>query len=791
MAQTPVQIQDLTDTLATASLDRVLTSLISVPNTAIVNRAQIPDLANDLGVRMGINRIPVQQIYEIPTEQGPNGEPVWGEINDTVGRLRFVGNWVNFAGTSGMYVRTATQNDTVEITFYGTGLQIGVYLDNAAWDVRATVDGGAEGANFFPGTSTSTILSARNYNGNNTLNVVSGLTLGYHTVRLRNAAAAAGIYLQFIQILNESSQLAVSPGTYLRGGRRVSLSTLQNLAFDSSFESGSVTADGGRVLVYLKPDGTIGKSATPVGTQLNLTAANHTNEEIIQTLHPREFGAGRSDDFSTLTSSSSTRTFTLEDGTTCLQSNGCALADTPNGVYTTAGTTNRLTLTFVGTGLDVLTQNLNTGSTVQYNVTVDGSAIGNYSLGTQPQAARVVKIVSGLPYGTHTVTFTNNSGAVNGPGIVRFLVYGPRKPALPAGATELAEYFTVASYTPNTTAGATTIARGVIRRQITQREAVYVNGTGGTTDWTIAIDGAAPSGFTTYTDRQNAYVEATFWGEAFEFRFNGASDGTSTATLSLNGNTLNTTNFRINGTGTPTFGDITTSFYGGGSVSFNATTGVLTMTQASGQQGCGFRVSGLARSRYTFRATQSATVAPRFLYASALDVVTPIHSPRVNGPFVLQNALRVGNQGINDLRVLPLPSVLDKRVKQGGFAQSFNALSYSGTTAWLPVPGLQQVVECAGNTTLELDGTLSVFNNTQANGTYLSIWVDGAPTGPEFIGHASSGGGAGNLRLTFHIKQRLRLSRGQHLIEVRWAADSGSTLTVAGTKSGTLFIGEA
>lgn len=101
-------------------------STVSVPYTTILNRAKIPDLANDLKLNFGIERIPVQQIFQLQDEFGANGEPVFGAVNDYQGLIRLVGSWSTFWGLPGQGITTSTVNDYLEITFYGTGLSINV-----------------------------------------------------------------------------------------------------------------------------------------------------------------------------------------------------------------------------------------------------------------------------------------------------------------------------------------------------------------------------------------------------------------------------------------------------------------------------------------------------------------------------------------------------------------------------------------------------------------------------------------------------------------------------------------
>jgi len=155
--------------------------------SSVIGRAAIPDITNDMRASFGIERIMTQQIQLVQNETGPNGEPIWSVLNDTNGLIRFVGgDWVNISSTYGWAAGCSNQNSYLEITFYGTGLNLLTML-GYAYSAYATVDGGTESAtNIFPSGTQSTILAYRNYAANIPLVVASSLTLGLHTIKIRN-----------------------------------------------------------------------------------------------------------------------------------------------------------------------------------------------------------------------------------------------------------------------------------------------------------------------------------------------------------------------------------------------------------------------------------------------------------------------------------------------------------------------------------------------------------------------------------------------------------------------------
>jgi hypothetical protein len=370
------QISDLGALLSTLGNDITSIPLMTATTTAgspaagyfyssIQNRAQMYDLRNDLSINMGINRICVQQIYQIKNEFGPNGEMVWGAVNDTYGQIRFVGGtfYNKIGDTNGPVPRADAGNNLnhyVEITFYGTGLNWLTMLATSS-DFRASVDGGAEGSSLLP-ASMSTTQAGRNTSQNIIIPIAKNLTLGIHTVKIRanNTLAAFGTY--GFEVLNESSSLKVNPGTTWKNGQRLYNPTQNVSSYNSGFESGTLGTRGGRVVVYQKADGSIAKAVNPTNNSAAYsTSANHSNEEIAGSYFWREFGAGRNavnagqvaDDFSSDYSSIGNRYFTLDDGVTTLAANQCLGSDAMGVEMRTLGTS-RIEFTFVGTGLDVI-----------------------------------------------------------------------------------------------------------------------------------------------------------------------------------------------------------------------------------------------------------------------------------------------------------------------------------------------------------------------------------------------------------------------------------------------------
>lgn len=590
--------------------DFVIPSYEDAPFTTIQNRAKV---TRSLKAIAGVERVHVKGLNLLQNEFGPNGEQVW-EASNKDARLRMVGSgWTSIANAGDTSVQTSTIGDYLEITFYGTGINWLCATYSTAADLRTSVDGGVEGSNIWVGTTYSSILSARNYSQNNAISLASGLTLGWHTIKLRYAVAVAVRFSGF-EILNQRTDLAVYPGAGVSQGSFTGLSALST----SAFNAGVSGTKGARVVKYIE-NGTLSQAVQEVDTTAKyMTSTDHTNEEILRRINFREFGVNRADDFSTLAGVSSARAFTLDDGTTTLIGSSTSASTFYGSIETIGfGASSFISITFVGTGLDFFGGIGNSAGSIP--VSVDGVSIGNLNL---PAAAQigVVKLVSGLPYGTHTVKFGNYSSG--GIGITDFIIYQPKKPSVPAGAFEVADYNVMANYVA-TTAGLETNSSGVLKKPCV-RESVFV-GAG----WALASLAPANdwNGFGAITTTLDNYVEYTFWGTGFDLRFYSSTTASGNVEVRLNGSLLTTANF-------PT---LVSSVAAPAGVSFTNTTGILDQSVTTGSQaGCLFSVSGLPLGRYTVRLTNKASGSTMLF--NSFDIITPIH---INNP-----SLKIGSQSL-------------------------------------------------------------------------------------------------------------------------------------------------
>lgn len=247
---------------------------IPVPHTTITNEQgqprQISDLANNMKVSMGVERVMIAPIEKLNKEFGPNKVPVW-QMSNKDERIRFVGTGWSTRPTNngGNDTFTNTVDDYLEIVFYGTGLNLLTYSNTQTIvDQRVTVDDQLESSNIY--VADTGVINGRNYSKNMVKPIVSGLDLGVHTVKIRMVST----YLTFFgyEIINETSQLVVNPGKPRFNQKAQEITSQQLVDYNSGFDAQSDTlgSKGGRVLVYQAADGSINKRLTATDPQITI-----------------------------------------------------------------------------------------------------------------------------------------------------------------------------------------------------------------------------------------------------------------------------------------------------------------------------------------------------------------------------------------------------------------------------------------------------------------------------------------------------------------------------------------
>lgn len=586
--------------------------LISVSNSEITNRAQLIDDGQTLKPLLGVERIPFSSVTIIPGEFGPAGQYVYEESSIKDPRVRFVGTWsYDGSGQGGGIISSGSTavGNFIEIAFYGTGLNLLTSFDTDPLDVRVTIDGGSESGDIMP--TGSNILVSRNYKANQILNMTSGLSLGWHTVKIRQNSTNA-FRVSGCEIVNERSDIALTSGLAFSGMSKRGLDVLSSTAYKPA----GMGTKGGRVVTYLDKDG-IGQAYTDVdASQLNLTSADHSNEEIIRIINFREFGAQRADDFSTLTTTSD-RAFALDDGTTTLVGDDVATG-VDNGIDTlrlssSLANTN-VVLTFVGSGLDLLVNSTGAGNT--FESFVNGGSIGTFD---PPNGfSKIQKIVSGLPYGSHTVNIDPTALATNC-GIVDFIIYGPKKPSIPEDAVEIADYNVLADFDGTTATGTAATPNDILQiptgvlSKFSTREVVYEG-----SDFIAALNILSLGGWDIGTSTNTEKIRYTFLGRGITAHFRSTSTAQG-VNIRIDGSLNATGVVRSNATNS-----------GGGAYLLGAGTNLPSRIE----------FTGLSNGIHTIEIEKSTGV--QTVYINAFHVHSPIH---INHP-----SLRIGSLSLLDKR---------------------------------------------------------------------------------------------------------------------------------------------
>lgn len=726
------------------------TTTVGTPATGffystITGRGPLVDFSQDLKPRFGIERVTTQNLFVVQNEFGPNGEQVYGTPNDTYNQIRFVGMWKNGVDSFGSWVQQTLVNSYVEVTFYGTGLNMLTEGDAGSYDIRFSTDGGAESGNIAP-SGVSGALNGRNYAANTVVPITSSLALGIHTVKIRwNASVNEDVY--GFEIINQNvsaANISVNPGVGYANGQKLVLSS-QSLFSNLAPVTGS---KGGRVLIYQKSDGTIGQSfqATNASAAYN-TSADHTNEEVVRTYSWREFTAGRSDDFgpSFINTSPLTAAFILEDGTTALQGSGVSTstpAGLPEGIqFNTTG--NFIAITFVGTGLDVGRYDFGATSDVT-NIIVDGTSQGSLAAVGSANKLIVQKVCSGLPYGTHVVKLTR-SAAVNGSqAVTKFIVYQPKTPALPSGAVQIGSYNSMATYAANSASGGIEYpATGVLRKSTTREVSL-----GGT--WSIYnFDGTVGPSVTTSTGA--SFLEYTFFG-------------TGINTVFSLGNTGVNQSYTIDGVSNLASLGASTTFISTntGTITFSSATGVLSGTASGTPDNNTASITGLSLGVHKLRVTYTSAGSPTF---DCLDIITPVHSVKANLYQDLQNTLPVGSNAISDDRqTTPIRNALPV-TKAWAQAVGITAGPSTSATSPVPMPDMSLTLKTNGPRVkvtflTEVSGATSSHN--------YALFVDGLQVNPVSVISPYSG----NFQAVIH--NVVSVSPGTHKYDIMWYVGGGT-----------------
>jgi len=462
-----------------------------------------------------------------------------------------------------------------------------------------------------------------------------------------------------------------------------------------------------------------------------LSFTDHSNEEVVRKINFREFGASGTDDFSTLVGVTDDRAFTLSDGITTLVGDEVLIATINNieGVKAN-NTSNSLTLTFIGTGLDII------GFDGEMTLYVDNVDQGTTTV--VDSNYKNINICSNLSYGEHTIKLVRTTSSML---ITDFIIYQPKKPTADIGHVEIADYNIMADYVFETTAGPLMVHQGGLRK-FGGREATYIG-----SNWVYAIDPRNESfGHTIYTPTNGEYVEYTFIGSGVVLLVTCGTDR-GNSLIEVDGSSdhsLLTTNFSSDVAGT----------------GFVAATGVLDQLSSAGTSfsGTSVAITGLTHGKHTVRMTKQSG---SFMGINGISVITPIHSYKSND-LVKQNELDVGSNGIN----LPI-----ERTKNGSYAIGVDLSPATASTSRVLIPDMITThVSKTGR--IRADFTSSHYHGTLGASLSCHIYINGERLdGVESFEDADNAGVYGRSISLFWEGS---VPIGSNTISALWVTDSGT-----------------
>lgn len=603
---------------------------IVAPFSSIQNRALVE--AN-CKVVSPCERIHYNGIQLLPNEVGPQNQRVYStEKSDT--KIRFIGEHKTSFESTGHYV-TPTDTPTNEppaheVTFYGTGLNI-LYWNSggAAFQHNVFVDDVSQGTVQFDGNSG--VLDGRNYAPRFSKNIVSGLTLGWHTVRLVSATATS-MRWQGCEILNETTnQLSVLAGSIFKNGYEFKVDADQTLEIKPS---ALVADNGARCLISLNQQtGELEQNFTVVGnTPLYLGSADHSEEATVYEIEARDFGRYRSDDFRG--GASADKAFSMESNELGLKCQNCVYGSPDSRTLLPNTTGSYYEIRFIGTGIDLVRKDNADVTSSQINeVFLDGVSIGQLDSNGSSRT-RMEKLASGLPYGSHSLRIVMQDTAAYSPGLRRFKVYQPKKPSINKQAVELASYVIPATYVKPVFVGdpageAISSIGGIMRSPV--REFEHTGSWGGIS---LAV-GQIITGFETFASNSGSTFKFNFMGEGFTHYWTGETNNSAQIFIRVNGQLLTDANFP----------SVTKTYVTESGGAFFPLEGRINQGTSTGnQKGCYFAVENLP---FGFYEVEFELQNGSFIRNSGVEIIQPIHS--------LDYTL--GNNSVVDLRnQLPIES---------------------------------------------------------------------------------------------------------------------------------------
>ncbi|MFM2009548.1 MAG: hypothetical protein RIR02_1498, partial [Pseudomonadota bacterium] len=308
-----------------------------------------------------------------------------------------------------------------------------------------------------------------------------------------------------------------------------------------------------------------------------------------------------------------------------------------------------------------------------------------------------------------------------------------------------------------TTAVRDIISSGVLRK-FSIRESLF-SGT-----WAVqSLDPGYMGGFNIRSNTATNYVEHTFFGTGCNLRL-GLANAAQNLSFTINGssNLTGISSFVNTGSGltyTASAGTLTGTLSGHASPPYNAA--ILTIT-------------GLTLGVHKIRITQNNTGVD-YLYADALDVITPVHAYKEIGPARMQNTSLIGSSAVRDLRSFSPVQISESSKKAWCQAVGIGGsptLSSPATT-YIPLPDLSCTIKTTGNP-IEVSVWSNMNNSVNSYTSSILIFINGVLQAPGSSKYLQTG----NATFEVSFRRMFYLPAGTHRVEVYWWNENvGMTVT--------------
>ncbi len=374
--------------------------------------------------------------------------------------------------------------------------------------------------------------------------VAKNLTPGYHEIEMSVLSSTAIALIGYESFC--STPVRTQGSLYVRGN----VYELTQQSFNPSVDF-PVGANGGRVTAYHDlNDNTTKHIVNNVGlTALYGTSVTHAEEEVIKTYVPQDFSFRYATDPFNANATAALRGGFSSDRMASLH----GTMKGANGEMIEASGAS-LFFNFFGTGLDIELGSIPISNQQDYDIFIDGKSTSDAKIAYNNGFFQ--KVCQNLPLSSHRIEIrlaTTGNGTKNMPmAISKFVVYGPKKPALAPNQIPLAQFYVMPAFNAaNITAVTTDTANNpfygnavgtyrvcAVEHCVPSESAsAYAMGT----NMETIYNGLMPVKYQSPSTNQRVVLSLT--GTGFVLRFEGATSSFPIVDVLVNGQILTSGNF--------------------------------------------------------------------------------------------------------------------------------------------------------------------------------------------------------------------------------------------------------